>query len=65
MLFKQPLCIKEGLIMKEKFKDYLEIILGSTIFSLALIWFADPMELVIGGVSGISIIVKKFAHIPL
>ena len=51
--------------MKAKFKDYLEIIIGSTLFALGIVWFADPMELVVGGVSGISIIVKSFLKIPL
>lgn len=39
-------------------KKYLNIILGSTIFSLSVTWFADPIGLVIGGISGVAIIVK-------
>lgn len=47
--------------MKEKYKDYFDIILGSTIFSLSVVWFADPAGLVIGGISGIGIILKSIS----
>ncbi|MBE7029716.1 MAG: YitT family protein [Clostridia bacterium] len=48
-------------------KDYFDIILGSTVFSLSVAWFADPMELVIGGISGLAIIIKWLSNdlIPL
>lgn len=48
--------------MKEKYKDYFDIILGSTLFSLSVTWFADPAGLVIGGVSGIGIIIKSLSN---
>ena len=51
--------------MKKKALEYAEIIIGSILFSISVIWFADPMELVIGGISGTAIIVKKFTSIPL
>ncbi len=47
--------------MKEKYKDYFDIILGSTLFSLSVTWFADPLGLVIGGISGIGIIIKSLS----
>lgn len=46
---------------KEKYKEYLDIIFGSTLFSLSVTWFADPAGLVIGGVSGIGIIIKSLS----
>lgn len=48
-------------------KDYIHIIIGTTIFSLAISWFADPIGLVAGGVSGIAIIIKDISmdKIPL
>lgn len=54
--------------MKNKMlKKYFNIILGTTIFSLSVIWFADPTGLVLGGISGIAIIVKSISGgvIPL
>ncbi|MBE7020609.1 MAG: YitT family protein [Ruminococcaceae bacterium] len=51
--------------MKKKALEYAEIIIGSILFSISVIWFADPMGLVIGGISGIAIIVKSFTDIPL
>ncbi len=51
--------------MKKTTTEYLQIILGSFLFSISVIWFADPMRLVIGGISGIAIIIKEFTAIPL
>ncbi len=51
--------------MKNKVSEYIEIIIGSILFCISVIWFADPMGLVIGGISGLSIIVKEFTAIPL
>ena len=51
--------------MKKKLWEYFEIIVGSILFSISVIWFADPMGLVIGGISGIAIIIKSFTEIPL
>ena len=38
------------------------ILLGASIFALGVVWFAEPLDLVIGGFSGISIIVKELSH---
>ena len=53
--------------MKKYIKDYLFIILGTTLFSFAITWFADPIGLVAGGVTGIAIIIKTITYgkIPL
>ena len=51
--------------MKKTIYEYSEIILGTILFSISVIWFADPMGLVTGGISGLSIIVKEFTAIPL
>lgn len=53
--------------MTKKTKDYLYIISGTTIFSLSVSWFADPIGLVTGGVTGIAIIVRTLSlnKIPL
>ncbi len=51
--------------MKKTKYEYSEIILGTILLSISVIWFADPMGLVTGGISGLSIIVKEFTAIPL
>lgn len=48
--------------IKQKIIEYLAIIVGTTILSIAINVFFDPFELVTGGVSGLSIIIKKFAE---
>lgn len=48
--------------IKEKIIEYLAIIVGTTILSIAINVFFDPFELVTGGVSGLSIIIKTFAE---
>lgn len=44
--------------MIKKFADYFDIILGTTLFAFSITWFAEPIGLVTGGVSGIAIIIK-------
>ncbi len=53
--------------MKKSLKDYIYIILGTTIFSLGISWFYEPSGLVSGGVTGAGIIIKHITGgiIPL
>lgn len=46
---------------------YIDLLLGSTIFSLSVVWFADPKGLVIGGISGVAIMARWVSggRIPL
>ena len=46
-------------------KDYLLITLGALIMSLGMIWFLDPYRVSAGGVSGISIVLRRAIGIPL
>lgn len=48
-------------------KDYLSIIIGTVLFSLGITWFAEPIGLVAGGVTGIAIVVKNLTadKVPL
>lgn len=47
---------------KQNIIEYMSIILGTTSLAIAINVFFDPFELVTGGVSGLSIIVKKFSE---
>ena len=38
------------------------ILLGVSIFALGVVWFADPLGLVIGGFSGLSILIKALTN---
>jgi len=53
--------------MNKLLRDYLNIITGTTLFSLGITWFADPIGLVAGGVTGIAIVVKNLSmdKVPL
>lgn len=43
-------------------KDFLCILLGTTLLALGINWFTSPLALVTGGISGISIVVKELSH---
>ncbi len=40
-------------------KDFILILIGATILALGINWFTSPIGLVVGGLSGITIIVKE------
>ncbi len=40
-------------------KEFLMILLGTTILALGINWFTSPLGLVVGGLSGVTIIVKE------
>ena len=50
---------------KRIFRDYLFIVIGSFLISVASLSIYDRAELVIGGVTGVSIIVRHLFNIPL
>ena len=43
-------------------KEFLMILLGTTILALGINWFTSPLGLVTGGLSGITIIVKSLSE---
>ena len=43
-------------------KEFLMILLGTTILALGINWFTSPLELVTGGLSGVTIIVKSLSE---
>lgn len=43
-------------------KDFLCILLGTTLLALGINWFTSPLALVTGGISGISIVIKELSH---
>lgn len=43
-------------------KDFWIIALGSFLLSLGISWFADPAGLVVGGISGLAIVVKQLSQ---
>ena len=47
--------------LKRSLFDYLLIIVGTTLMALAVVWFFQPNTLVIGGVSGLAIIIANYA----
>ena len=49
---------------KRVFRDYLFIVIGSFLISVASLSIYDRAELVIGGVTGVSIIVRHLFNIP-
>lgn len=38
------------------------ILLGVSVFALGVVWFADPLGLVIGGFSGLSILIRELTY---
>jgi uncharacterized membrane-anchored protein YitT (DUF2179 family) len=48
---------------KQKLIEYLYIVTGTTILAIAINVFFEPYNLVIGGVSGLSIIIKNYAQL--
>lgn len=41
------------------FRDFMQIIIGITVLSLGITWFIAPLGLVIGGISGLAIVINK------
>lgn len=55
------MCRQQGEDMKKLFiskKEFLLILLGTTILALGINWFTSPLGLVTGGLSGLTIIIK-------
>ena len=50
---------------KRVIRDYIFIILGSFLISVASLSIYDRVELVIGGVTGVSIIIRHLFGVPL
>ena len=46
----------------KRFKELAMIIGGTTIFAIGIAWFAEPLELVTGGVTGVAIIIKQLTQ---
>lgn len=46
-------------------KDYTMITIGALIMALAMIWFLDPYKISAGGISGISIVLRRVVGVPL
>lgn len=62
---KYKLKSKEGKKMKKLLiskKDFFTILLGVTILSIGINWFTSPLNLITGGVSGVTIIVKNLSE---
>ncbi|MCB7320424.1 YitT family protein [Lacrimispora sp. 210928-DFI.3.58] len=51
--------------MKSTFREYMAIIAGTFLIGFAIKNIFDPVSMVIGGVSGVSIIVKELWGLPL
>lgn len=51
----------QNLTKNKMAKDYLRIMLGTTILAIALNLFFDKMHMVTGGVTGLAIIIKSFS----
>ena len=50
---------------KKVIRDYIFIIVGSFLISVASLSFFDKVELVIGGVTGVAIIIRYLFSVPL
>ena len=50
---------------KRAIRDYIFIVLGSFLISVASLSIYDRVELVIGGVTGVSIIIRHLFAVPL
>lgn len=51
--------MKKLLISK---REFILILIGATILALGINWFTSPMGLVVGGLSGVTIIVKEISN---
>lgn len=49
-------------LLKITFKDLIFIFLGSALLGAGIAWYADPLGLVTGGVTGISIIISQISE---
>ncbi|MGA1820919.1 MAG: YitT family protein [Thermoplasmatota archaeon] len=52
-------------IIRRVVKDYALITLGIIIMALGMIWFLDPYKVSAGGISGISIVLRRVIGVPL
>lgn len=66
--------LKEGMLggrgmpkrlLRKVIMDYILITFGVSIMALGLVWFLDPYRISAGGVSGISIVLRRALGIPL
>lgn len=48
-----------------KLNTFLEILLGTFLLGASVVWFFDPVGVVVGGVSGIAIIIKATMDVPM
>lgn len=56
---------RKKLIIRKVLREYAMITLGVAIMSLGLVWFLDPYRVSAGGVSGISIVLRRVFSVPL
>jgi len=52
-------------IVRRVVLDYLLITLGASIMALGMVWFLDPYKISAGGISGISIVLRRIFNVPL
>lgn len=50
---------KENALMRCTLKDFGYLVIGTFLLSLGISWFADPAGLVVGGISGLAIVIKE------
>ena len=56
---------RKKVIIKKILREYALITIGVTVMSLGLVWFLDPYRISAGGVSGISIVLRRVFSLPL
>ena len=54
---------KKKISMKKMIKDYVLITIACAVYSVAISMFLDPNSLAPGGVTGIAIILNRFASV--
>ena len=52
-----------GMKKHGKIYDYIMIIIGTAILAIGVAWFYDPIGLVTGGFSGLSIVIKHVTEV--
>ena len=55
----------ESFLLYEKVKQYITIVFGALIMATAVVMFFDASGVVVGGVTGVSIILKEVAGVPM
>ena len=50
--------------VKKKIKEYIWVTVGVMLIAMSFSWFLDPYNLVIGGVSGLAVILRTFTSLP-